>query len=395
MINTVLLDLDDTLLGNDMQQFIPLYLNKFEEYMSDIVSSEHFTAELLKGTQAMITNMDPTITNEQAFANNFYPALEVSEEELRNRIDEFYSTVFPSLQTITTYRPEAELLVRHAFETGAEVVIATSPIFTRSAIEQRLSWAGVPVHRYDYALVTSYEDFHFTKPHLSYYTEILGLLGKPLHEAAMIGNNPADDLEPARTLGMAVFHISSSPLDEYPGGSLTDAISWLDQASSQTQPEASNLSGVLLARQRGYLAALIGMTKDLDPQTWTRRSKVDEWAPTEIVCHLRDVELEVTLPRVSTILSETNPHLSSFDTDRWAEERDYIHQSGPEALATFTQARMQTIARLDALNPEDWSRTATHSLFGPTTFTEIVSIATDHDQLHLSQLRSTLATWDA
>jgi len=392
VINTVLIDLDDTLLGNDMQQFIPLYINKLEEYMSDIVSSEHFTAELLKGTQAMMTNMDPTITNERAFANHFYPALDVSEEEVKNRLDEFYSTVFPSLQTITSYRPEAELLVRHAFKTGLEVVIATSPIFPRTAIEQRLSWAGVPANRYDYALVTSYEDFHFTKPHLSYYAEILGRLGKPLHEVAMIGNDPADDLEPARTLGMAVFHASPSPLDDYPGGSLTNAISWLDQASSQTQPEAANQSKVLLARQRGYLAALLSMTKDMHQQAWARRSKVDEWAPVEIVCHLRDVELEVNLPRIRTILSETNPHLSSFDTDRWAEERDYLHQSGPEALAAFIQARLQTIAHLDALNLEDWSRTATHSLFGPTTLTEMVSIATDHDQLHLGQLRSTMAT---
>jgi hypothetical protein len=208
----------------------------------------------------------------------------------------------------------------------------------------------------------------------------------------MIGNDPTDDLEPARTLGMAVFHVSSSPLNGYPGGSLVDAISWLDKASDQTQPQAANQPKALLARQRGYLAALISMATELDDQTWTRRSVDNEWAPTEIVCHLRDVEMEVNLSRVRLILSEANPHLSSFDTDRWAEERDYIHQSGPEALLAFTEARMQSIALLDALNLDDWSLEATHSLFGPTTLAEVMSFATEHDQLHLSQLRSTLAT---
>lgn len=392
VITTLLIDLDDTLLGNDMRQFLPLYLTRFGEYISDIVPAEHFTEDLLKGTQAMIMNIDPTVTNERAFADYFYPALGVSEVELKHRIDDFYSTIFPTLQSVTTPRPEAELLVRHAFEVGLEVVIATSPLFPLTAIEQRLSWAGIPVHLHDYALVTSYEHFHSTKPHLAYYAETLGRLGKPLHEAGMIGNDPTDDLEPARTLGMAAFHVSSSPLNGYPGGSLVDAISWLDKASDQTQPQAANQPKALLARQRGYLAALISMATELDDQTWTRRSVDNEWAPTEIVCHLRDVEMEVNLSRVRLILSEANPHLSSFDTDRWAEERDYIHQSGPEALLAFTEARMQSIALLDALNLDDWSLEATHSLFGPTTLAEVMSFATEHDQLHLSQLRSTLAT---
>ena len=390
MITTLLLDLDNTLLGNDMEDFIPTYLNRLGAYMADMVPPDRFITELLHGTRAMMENFDPTVSMEQAFAETFYPALGLPETAVRSQIEGFYATVFPTLQTLTTRRPEAEQLVQSALEAGLEVAIATSPLFPRTAIEQRLAWAGVPVERYNYALITSYEYSHFSKPHLEFYAEILGRLGISPHEAAMIGNDPENDIAPAQTMGLSVFHVSRSPLDAFPGGHLIDIIPWLERVTNQNRPEVANHSKILLARLRGYLAALISMTNSLDQKTWTQRLVEDEWAPIEIVCHLRDVEKEVTLPRVKTILTETDPHLPPFDTDRWAEERDYIHQSSSEMLADFIRIRKQTISLLTTLNMEDWSRSARHSLFGPTALSEVVNIATEHDLIHLAQMRSTL-----
>jgi FMN phosphatase YigB (HAD superfamily) len=390
VITTLLLDLDNTLVGNDMEEFIPTYLNRLGAYMADMVPSDLFITELLQGTRAMMENLDPAVSLERVFAETFYPSLGLPESVVRSQIGDFYTTVFPTLQTLTTYRPEAEQLVQSVLEAGIEVVIATSPLFPRTAIEERLAWAGVPAERYNYALITSYEYSHFSKPHLEYYAEILGRLGRPAHQTAMIGNDPENDIAPAQSMGMSVFHVSRSPLDAFPGGQLIEVIPWLERIPNQDRPEAVNHSKTLVARLRGYLAALISMTTDLDEKTWTRRPTKGEWAPIEIVCHLRDVEQEVTLPRVETILTETDPHLSPFDTDRWAEERDYIHQSSSEALADFIHIRKQTISLLTTLNMEDWSRSARHSLFGPTTLSEVVNIATEHDLLHLAQMRSTL-----
>jgi len=133
------------------------------------------------------------------------------------------------------------------------------------------------------------------------------------------------------------------------------------------------------------------MTKDLDDHAWSHRTVENEWAPVEIVCHLRDVETEVNLPRLRKILSNPDPHLSSFDTDVWAEERDYLSQSGPDALSAYIESRKETIAILEKMETKDWSRTARHSLFGPTTLIEVMNIAAEHDLVHLAQLRSTLA----
>jgi len=390
VIPTLLIDLDNTLLGNDMETFLPFYLQKLGAHLADLIPPDQMIPELLNGTRKMMDNLDPTLNLEQAFAGHFYPALGVSEEELRTQIDDFYATVFPSLETITTRFPESEQFMKTIFEAGHEVVIATSPLFPRTAIVQRLEWAGVSVERFDYKLITSYEDFHFSKPRLEYYAEILGRLGKSSQETVMIGNDPENDLEPAKTLGMAVFHVHASSPNEYPGGSLEDAIPWLEEVPKHSHGSSATQPQVLLAHHRGNLAALLSMTKNLNDPIWTRRNDSGEWAPVEIVCHLRDVETEVNLPRVRTILSDLDPHLSSFDTDRWAEERDYICQSGPNALSVFIEERQETISILEQIDPEDWSRPARHSLFGPTTLIEVMNIAAEHDVLHLAQLRSAL-----
>ncbi|NIS80043.1 MAG: HAD family hydrolase [Anaerolineales bacterium] len=390
MIKTLLIDLDDTLLENDMERFLPAYLQKIGEHFSNLAAPDRIANQVMAGTLAMIQNLDPTRTLQEIFAEIFYPSLGVSEERLRPKIDEFYTQVFPTLRSYTDRREIANQLVKAVRNAGLDIVIATSPLFPLTAIEQRLAWAGLDVEAHEYALIASYETFHFAKPHTAYYAEILGRLGTSPHEAAMIGNDISDDMIPAQTMGMAVFHISPSPRD-FPGGDLQDAISWLEVAHTQSHPEAVDDPEVLLARLRGHLAALLSLSDGLRDQDWSKRQGDEEWAPNEIVCHMRDVENEVNLPRVRSILTQHEPYLSAFDTDQWAEERDYLCQSGLEALNDFSESRLQVIAELASLKADRWSRPARHSLFGPTSLAEVLRIVTDHDLLHLAQLRSTLA----
>jgi hypothetical protein len=110
------------------------------------------------------------------------------------------------------------------------------------------------------------------------------------------------------------------------------------------------------------------------------------------VCHLRDVELEVNLPRLQRIVAEQDPFISAVDPDRWAEPRRYRQQVGAEALVRFTEARMELVGMLEALKPDNWGKPARHSLLGPTRLSEIFSVAAEHDLLHLAQLRRTIGS---
>jgi hypothetical protein len=114
-----------------------------------------------------------------------------------------------------------------------------------------------------------------------------------------------------------------------------------------------------------------------------------EWCLTEIICHLRDVEREVNLPRLRKVLAEQNPFLAGEVTDVWVKERKCAEQDGRQALVDFTAARKQTLGLLDGLQAE-WSRPARHAIFGPTTAQELVGFMAGHDRAHVQQVWKTM-----
>lgn len=390
MLKTILLDLDDTLLDNKMERFLPAYFQRLGQYMSDTLSPESFIRELVIGSQKMIENADPRLTLEKAFADYFYPALNLNMDEAEAQIYTFYKQIFPSLQAVTGARPSARPVVESLLDQGLEVVVATNPLFPRVAIEERLRWADLAPEEIPFTLITSYDIFHFTKPQPAYYAEILGQLGRKPHETVMVGNDPGLDLAPARALSMRVYHLSDDPCDEYPGGSLNDLLGWIEGQVNAPDPEEIRTAQAVSARFRGHAGALATLARGLSNDEWKRRPAPNEWAPVEIVCHLRDAEVEVNKPRLAAFSATESPHLTALDTDIWADERNYISQSGPEALSDFLEARVALLKELEILTEAEWNKPALHSLLGPTSLLEVMGIATDHDLIHLAQMRSTL-----
>ena len=120
-------------------------------------------------------------------------------------------------------------------------------------------------------------------------------------------------------------------------------------------------------------------------ERWARRPKPGEWSIVEILCHLRDVDLEVNLPRVEAILGEENAFITGQSTDQWADERQYAQQDPDRALADFVAARAKLVKRLSGLELPDWERHARHTFLGPTTLRELTEIMVDHDRLHMKQ----------
>jgi hypothetical protein len=111
-----------------------------------------------------------------------------------------------------------------------------------------------------------------------------------------------------------------------------------------------------------------------------------------VLCHLRDVEREVFLPRFTKIIAEENPFIPGIDSDAWAQERQYIFQDGQQALAAFVASRKETLSLIDGLSPEGWQRPARHAIFGPTHLRELASFVADHDRLHIQQIFRLLHT---
>jgi FMN phosphatase YigB (HAD superfamily) len=214
VLKAILFDLDDTLLGNSMGVFVPAYFQAITRHVGHLIPSKHLIAELTRATNAMQLNDGTGPTNEEAFSAVFYPAIGHERATLEPIFEQFYAEEFPKLQPLTQLRPEARALVEWGFERGLQVVIATNPLFPRTAIEQRMDWAGVPAAEFDYALVTTYEDMHATKSHPAYYHEILARLDRQPNECLMIGDNWGWDIARPTSVGIPVYWIAEP--DETP-----------------------------------------------------------------------------------------------------------------------------------------------------------------------------------
>lgn len=218
MIKAILFDLDDTLLGNSMDGFMRRYFGLLGAYARPILDEKTFLAYLLQSTQAVIRNDDPASTNADVFWANFEQLSGLRRADLEPFFARFYETEFGRLRELTQARPEAVELVRESFDRGLQVVIATNPLFPRTAIEQRLEWAGVPASDYPYALVTTYETMHAAKPRPAYYREILSVIGRAPDEALMVGDDWDNDVVPAAATGLYAYWINET--DESPDPAL-------------------------------------------------------------------------------------------------------------------------------------------------------------------------------
>ena len=272
--------------------------------------------------------------------------------------------------------------------------MATNPLFPLTAVVQRLDWAGLDPRRNCFDLISSYESLHFSKPRPEFSAEVLGRMTAQPGEAAFVGNDEALDLRPARLLGLATFLAVRSAESGSPGengrGTMRQLAAGLETDHCETAfllaPHPSPCS--LPALLTGYLAAVLHAFSE---SHWSCPPQEAGWGPVEIACHLRDVEREITQPRLRRILDLENPYLAPVESDPWAEERGYRSQDGPQALREFVRARKETVALLRNLAAADWRRSARHALFGPTTLAEQARFSSRHDLLHIEQLRGSLA----
>lgn len=399
---TLLLDLDDTLLETNTAEFLPAYYNALADYLSVKVPPSDLISALMSGVQSMLANRDPSRTLQEIFESDFYPRLQVPQQELRVLIGEFYATVFPRLRENTRTQPGASELVRWALDHGDHVAIATDPVFPREATLERVRWAGLQPGQFE--LISTFETFHFTKDHPAFFAEFMGRLGWPDRPALMAGNDIKRDLEPAGIIGLAGFHVEpegTNPPEPYfrgnestpavPSGSLAALRAMLQAGNFVDAVRAPTMRESVLALLEATPAALDGLTRNLPAATWKVEPSKEDWALVELVCHLRDTEREVHHAQIAALVGEGDPFVPRPDAAVWAKQRKYLDEDGPAAVLDFARARSETLRRLEALPAAIWVKGARHAIFGPTTFLEVAAFMADHDRMHLQQASRTLA----
>lgn len=232
MIDTILLDLDGTLMPIDQDTFTKAY---FTEMLKKVIplgyEKQSYIDALWKGTAAMVAN-DGTVNNRERFWDAFALALGPQARSLEPALNQFYTHEFHRVSALIpqgyTVRPQLDQLK----QAGYTLVLATSPFFPKEAMQVRLSWLGADSS--DFAYITAYENSHFSKPNPRYYQEIFNALNKQPNQCLMVGNHVKEDVVPQQ-LGAFIFLLTdylenpeNADFSAIPHGSWSDLFAFLE-----------------------------------------------------------------------------------------------------------------------------------------------------------------------
>ncbi len=183
------------------------------------------------------------------------------------------------------------------------------------------------------------------------------------------------------------------------------ARSYAERGFSEPHPSAGSDLG-RSARQRGPMSflewgqLLTVLTESPDwvadrierdaEALWRRRPAPGRWSALETICHLRDADRDVFLPRLGRMLAERNPEFPDLDMTEWEASRAYNEQSPAAVLEEWTVARRALLAGLAPLGRADWSRVGIHAVRGAYPLAEMVRYWGDHDLSHRRQIAEAL-----
>jgi len=203
-MNTILFDLDGTLLPMDTEAFTHEYFKMLAKKLAAHINPSELPGMIWASTKYMISNQEEDKLNMDSFFEDFRTRVDNDLEELHPIFEDFYKNDFGGL--VEVVKPDSRIpqMIENLKNKGYTIVVATNPLFPMEAILHRIKWAGLNPE--DFKLITSYENMHFCKPQLKYYKEILNMIGKSPEEAMMVGNDLEEDMVSGQ-LGMKTYLI--------------------------------------------------------------------------------------------------------------------------------------------------------------------------------------------
>ena len=210
MIDTILFDLDGTLLQYTQDEFIIAYFTELKKMLIRFgLDAELAQSAVWAGTKEMILN-DGTRLNSERFWEKFSGIMDLSPERLKaveEACDRFYSNEFNIVKSVLKDNdPDLpRRLINILVTKGFSIALATNPLFPTCAVTTRLSWRGLKPQ--DFSLITDYSNSKYCKPNPDYYREIFRMLNKEPNQCLMIGNNTNEDMI-VSTLGAETFLVT-------------------------------------------------------------------------------------------------------------------------------------------------------------------------------------------
>lgn len=141
----------------------------------------------------------------------------------------------------------------------------------------------------------------------------------------------------------------------------------------------------LLRRYEAGIAQMREMPTIVPPEYATVKPAPREWSAHQVLVHMADSEI-VGAGRIRQTLAEAEPDLYFYDQDAWADNLDYHGSAAEEAIALAIVVRRATLNLLKRMPPEAWQRRGRHPRRGLMTIADLVTLYSDHVEIHVRQL---------
>jgi FMN phosphatase YigB (HAD superfamily) len=210
MIDTILFDLDGTLLQFSQEAFVGAYFAELGKVFVSLGMDAGLSVKAVwAGTKAMLLN-DGSQTNSERFWAAFAECMGLVNEHdklkaIEAACDEFYVNEFDTIKSIMTANDVPKRLINALKAKGYNLVLVTNPLFPACAVTTRLNWVGLEPQ--DFSLITHYTNSTYCKPNSGFYREVLTKIKKMPEQCLMAGNNPVEDMS-AGTLGIETFLVT-------------------------------------------------------------------------------------------------------------------------------------------------------------------------------------------
>ena len=125
---------------------------------------------------------------------------------------------------------------------------------------------------------------------------------------------------------------------------------------------------------------------ELSQEEYTWKIAPEKWSILEIVCHLKDEEVEDFRTRVRHVLAHPELPPPKNDPVGWVSEREYSDQNFQDKLASFLRERERSVIWLHSLEDPDWESFWQHPELGPQSAGHYLTNWLAHDYLHMRQI---------